>query len=400
MDEDPFACFDEDSEEDHDEDNNDDTIAIPARDDECGVLTFHRGTEQSLINYVRNYLSGEAEETTPESVMNAVDNFCVQRHWMMHVGPEKRHQLEASLRECVSSRSSSGSPFVLLELGTYCGYSSVLWANALQKLGVDFHIYTVEASLEFAGVAKGLIDLAGLASPISVLHLDLLQNQKLVNLLSNSVSTVDLLFIDHDKEAYLEDLQELERARLVRAGTHVVADNILFARIDDYRSYIQELAAKGIVRSRLEKASLEYSEIERRSASDPTLYEDGIGKNVTVWSYLAQYADTLVHSLLIRCLIIFSSLQKSLSTLEIQIDFVDSPVSLLTTLAWDKSTAFFCRVKERCLTAATRWGKKLSEVSSLAYSLHYKLNRSYGRPPRNFYHTTPLRNSRAMVATK
>lgn len=281
MDEDPFACFDEDSEEDHDEDNQDDTVhvAIPARDDECGVLTFHRGTEQSLRNYVRNHLSGDAEQRTPESVMDAVDDFCAQRHWMMHVGPEKRHQLEASLRECVSSRSSSGSPFVLLELGTYCGYSSILWANALQKLGVDFHIYTVEASLEFAGVAKGLIDLAGLASHISVLHLDLLQNQKLVHLLStNSVSTVNLLFIDHDKEAYLEDLQELERARLVRAGVHVVADNILFARIDDYRRYMQELAAKGIVRSRLEKASLEYSEIERQSASDPSLYEDGIGK--------------------------------------------------------------------------------------------------------------------------
>lgn len=81
---------------------------------------------------------------------------------------------------------------------------------------------------------------------------------------------------------------------------------------------------------------------------------------------------------------IFSSLQKSLSTLEIQIDSVDSPVSLLTALAWDESTAFFGRVKEGCLTPTTRWGNKLSEFSSLAYSLHYKLKRKLWPVSENF----------------
>lgn len=99
---------------------------------------------------------------------------------------------------------------------------------------------------------------------------------------------------------------------------------------------------------------------------------------------------TCPFTILIHCLMIFSSLQKSLSTLEIQIDSVDSPVSLLTALAWE-STAFFGRVKEGCLTPTTRWGNKLSEFSSLAYSLHYKLNENYGRSPRTFYDATPLR---------
>jgi catechol O-methyltransferase len=274
MSDDPFACFDE-SDDEHDGVGASPDNVAPTRDPECGVMSFHRGTEQSLLIFVRNH----AAATTPEAVMKAVDDFCLQRHWMMHVGPAKSLQLTTFLHECVASRGS-GRRFVLLELGTYCGYSSILWADTLQKLGIDFHVYTVEANPEFIEVARGLIELSGLGSSISVLHLDVLgKNQKLPDLLkANNVSTLDFVFFDHDKDAYLDDLQELEKAKLVHSGVHVVADNVLFACIDNYRCYIQDLTERGIVQSRLEKGSLEYSEVEQKAASDPSLYEDGIGK--------------------------------------------------------------------------------------------------------------------------
>ena len=57
-----------------------------------------------------------------------------------------------------------------------------------------------------------------------------------------AVPKIDFLFIDHDKDSYLPDLQILERAGMVRSGTTVVADNIIFAKISDYMSYVKHLS--------------------------------------------------------------------------------------------------------------------------------------------------------------
>lgn len=270
MADDLFACFDDNNDE------RDDGQYEAKRDPECGVLKFHNGTERSLLLYVENHSMG----STPQAVRNAVDKFCLQRHWMMHVGPHKSLQLASFLNECVAfRRSTKTSRFVVLELGTYCGYSSILWAETLQTLGIEFHVYTVEANPHFVEVARGLIKQSGMESFISVLYLDVLgKNQKICELMTaNSISDLDFVFLDHDKDSYLDDLQELEAANLVRTGVYVAADNVLFARIDSYRRYIQNLADRGIVQTRLEHSWLEYSELEQSAAADPSVYYDGIG---------------------------------------------------------------------------------------------------------------------------
>ena len=53
---------------------------------------------------------------------------------------------------------------------------------------------------------------------------------------------------------------------MVRAGTHVAADNVVFAEIDDYRHYMAGLAEKGTVTSRLEDSLMvEYCQPELES---------------------------------------------------------------------------------------------------------------------------------------
>jgi catechol O-methyltransferase len=275
MADDPFACFDDDD-DDNDNDEHVEGQYETTRDPDCGVLQFHNGTERSLLLFVENH----SIASTPQAVRNAVDKFCLERHWMMHVGPQKSRQLASFLRECVDCRRpNKTSRFVVLELGTYCGYSSILWAETLQTLGIDFHVYTVEANPEFVEVARGLINQSGMTSFISVLYLDVLcKNQKVADILSaNGVSDLDFVFLDHDKDAYLDDLQELEAAKLVHTGVYVAADNVLFARINNYRRYIQNLAERGIVQTRLEHSWLEYSEVEQGSTADPSIYCDGIG---------------------------------------------------------------------------------------------------------------------------
>ena len=93
----------------------------------------------------------------------------------------------------------------------------------------------------------------------------------------HAATQIDFLFIDHDKSLYLQDLQSLENDGMIGEGTFVAADNVVFAKIDDYRDYMKDLAAKGVVETILEEGFLEYSEPERTrqqsSGSDTQPYE-------------------------------------------------------------------------------------------------------------------------------
>jgi catechol O-methyltransferase len=228
------------------------------------------------------YVQQHAVEKTPIQVRRAVDTFCQNRHWMMHVGPEKSQQLTSFLRKQVANRQSStkNRTFVLLELGTYCGYSSILWAECLQNIGIDFHIYSLEADPTFVSISKSMVDIAGLSTSITILYNDIndVRNTLSSLLSSNNISHIDFVFLDHDKDAYLKDLQSLEAMKLIRAGVAVVADNVLFAQIENYRNYLQIHSMNKIVTTRLERSFLEYSDPERLTATNPELFDDGIGK--------------------------------------------------------------------------------------------------------------------------
>ncbi|KAG7340990.1 hypothetical protein IV203_022941 [Nitzschia inconspicua] len=60
---DPFECFDDDDDDDdindcdndsEDNDSNSQTTTCVVRDDLCGVLAFHAGTEDALLQYVKS----------------------------------------------------------------------------------------------------------------------------------------------------------------------------------------------------------------------------------------------------------------------------------------------------------------------------------------------------------
>lgn len=277
---DPFACFDSDRDE------SDTQVEAKIRDPDCGVLAFHAGTEQALLLHVQNQLN-LPEEQSPESVLQTIDDFCIERHWMMHCGPEKATILKEYCRQCVASRSPASKQFVLVELGTYCGYSSIMLSQALQEMSdlSSFHVYTVEVNPAHVAVAEAMIRLAKLVKNITVVYLDLNGIMKDENQLSNLLrsklgeATIDFLFLDHAKDAYLSDLQQLEKSGLVASGTYVAADNVVFAQIDEYRTYVKLLASQGIVETQLVESRLEYSEPDANESNKAKLI-DGIGKCV------------------------------------------------------------------------------------------------------------------------
>jgi catechol O-methyltransferase len=274
-DDDPFACFGDD-----DDESNAETTpaglyesASKQRDAECGVLAFHAGTERALVTYVENQLAGEAHSC--DSVIRAIDEFCMERHWMMHIGTNKAVVMQHFLTTCLASRSST-TPVQVVELGTYCGYSAIILGQTLQKADrTDCHIYTVEVNPQHAIVASRLIKLAKLDELISILLLE--ESSDLVSVLTSKLGEkkIDFLFLDHDKDNYLADLRRLER-NLLGAKAFVAADNVVFAQIDDYRNYVNALAAQGIVETKLVETQLEYSEPDA-NASNRDALQDGIG---------------------------------------------------------------------------------------------------------------------------
>ncbi|CAH2295590.1 Catechol O-methyltransferase [Pelobates cultripes] len=107
--------------------------------------------EQRVLAFVqKNAVRGD-----PQSVIDNIDKYCSQREWAMNVGDQKGLILDKIVKET--------NPSVLLELGTYCGYSAVRIGRLL-KPGARF--YTLEINPTFAAIAKQIIEFAGLKDKV------------------------------------------------------------------------------------------------------------------------------------------------------------------------------------------------------------------------------------------
>lgn len=279
-----MECFGSESEEESNEPTQ--------RDESCGICSFHAHTESSLLSHVRNSLkSAELESLVQraEHVLNSIDEFCMMRHWMMNIGPEKGTIISTTLKETIDvklSGQASKQPFVLVELGSYCGYSSILVAKeciAAYGNKLDLKLITLEINPEYITVANEMIKLSGLDGVISLLEVsfnghdtnlvDTLQKE----LTLSQLDTIDVLFIDHDKDSYRSDLMKLEASGLIRCGARVIADNVIFAKIDDYLRFVQKRQQDGVVATKTVKCNVEYSNVDSTVEYAETL-ADGIGE--------------------------------------------------------------------------------------------------------------------------
>lgn len=381
-DNDPFACFDGDDEDDNDESAIDDdsdgshhlrnplsaavattTKLIRRNEDDCGVLCFHAGTEAALLQYVKSkMMSYDASTSTvitsssptillqrSTTILKHMDDFCMSRHWMMHIGSEKAAVLKTFLLECfenywntlgqrrkntttddanntnsTNNSSSSSTPsvaaFQLLELGTYCGYSALFFVQTLLEECVKrrrrsqyddvhdpvedlpsflplFRLTTVEVVPQHASIANELLRLAGMERFVDIVVLQQIPDETLLSTTQSFFPTIttqrlDFVFLDHDKSMYSSDLQRLEQLGYIQQGTYVAADNVVFAQIDDYREYLSStLAAQGIVRTRLVEGQLEYSNIVEKVVQEGKDGDDTLTTKVTYASSDDRWKD-------------------------------------------------------------------------------------------------------------
>jgi catechol O-methyltransferase len=215
---DPFAVFHEDGDDDTENISiTPSTIATTSRDAANGPMSYHEGVEQALLQYIRNKLDfGNAvlqevvaATTRSETVIKLVDEFCMTRHWMMHIGPEKGTILDNFLKKCLQTFDQSNvanEPFVVLEIGTYCGYSTIRLLHFIRQHlqgGHKFHILTVDVNPQHQAVARQLIDLAGFSEYVTFL---LLNKEKTVgeavwDTMKEQMpdARVRFVFLDHEK---------------------------------------------------------------------------------------------------------------------------------------------------------------------------------------------------------
>lgn len=106
------------------------------------------------------------------------------------------------------------------------------------QLSEDTLIVTIEINPESAATARRIHEHAGVANRIQII-VD--QTNRAIPRLSKqfNIDSFDFIFIDHHKEAYLSDFKLLENVGLIKSGTMIVADNIIFPGAPDYVAYVR-----------------------------------------------------------------------------------------------------------------------------------------------------------------
>jgi catechol O-methyltransferase len=185
------------------------------------------GREEALAAHVLAHAPpGDLDEA-----IRVIDDFCVTRSVMMNVGDEKGEILDHAVQRV--------SPGLLLELGTYCGYSGLRMARVMPA---DARFFSIEFNPANAEIARRIWAHAGVGDRLTVIVGSLGDGGATVDRLRSEFGVtdeaLDFVFVDHDKKAYLPDLERIQRERWLHPGSVVVADNVKFPGAPEYRAYL------------------------------------------------------------------------------------------------------------------------------------------------------------------
>jgi len=204
------------------------------------------GREAALQRYVLD----NARRGDLDDAIRAIDRFAYTKSFLINVGDEKGALLDAAI--------SRAKPKLLLELGTYCGYSGLRTIRAVRS---DAHLVTIEYSPDNAAIAKSIFEHAGIADRVTIVVGTLGDGGKTAATLRERHAfdrgAVDFAFIDHAKEAYLPDLELILREGWLRHGAVVVADNVKVPGAPEYHAFMK--ANEGtLFRTREHSTHVEY----------------------------------------------------------------------------------------------------------------------------------------------
>ncbi|OBI89956.1 O-methyltransferase [Mycobacterium asiaticum] len=206
------------------------------------------GREAAVVDFVL----GNARAGDIDDVLAKIDQFAYEKSMLINVGDEKGAILDAAVRRA--------NPAVALELGTYVGYGALRIARAAPNAKV----YSVELADANAANARRIWGHAGVADRVTCVVGTIGDGGRTLDALANEhgfgSDTVDFLFLDHDKDAYLSDLQSILDRGWLHPGSIVVADNVRVPGAPKYRAYMREQQGK-LFDTTEHKAHLEYQSL-------------------------------------------------------------------------------------------------------------------------------------------
>lgn len=161
---------------------------------------------ENLIKYAENYTSKESEslqEIARECYENRADSSMLSGFYQGRV---------------LSVLTKMIQPKVVLEIGTYLGYSALCFAEGLAKGG---KIITLDVNAEMQAFAKSSAEKSAYADRIEF------RLGNATEIIPELNEIFDLVFIDADKENY-SNYYHLVFDKL-RIGGYIIADNVLWS---------------------------------------------------------------------------------------------------------------------------------------------------------------------------
>ena len=107
----------------------------------------------------------------------------------------------------------------------------------------DAHLWSIEFAAANAVITRRIWDHAGVADRVTAVVGSLGDGGTTLDRLSDdhgfAEGNLDFVFIDHDKSAYLPDLESLLKRGWLRRGSVVVANNVKIPGAPKYRAYMR-----------------------------------------------------------------------------------------------------------------------------------------------------------------
>ena len=179
---------------------------------------------RSVVSYVKK----EVEAGNPDMALLAADRYAIDNP-LMHIGATKGKILDGIVADV--------SPTIVVEIGAYFGYSAVRMARLVMKkkgaklISIEFNPINADSSRDFVKFAglSGIVDIVTGSAADKIPQLRDMYG----------IDHVDMIMLDHWKAFYVADLKRMEETGLMRKGTVVVADNILWPGAPKYVKYVR-----------------------------------------------------------------------------------------------------------------------------------------------------------------
>lgn len=202
---------------------------------------------------LQRYVLAKARRGDLDDAIRTIDAFAYDESYLINVGDEKGAILEAAIARVRPKR--------LLELGTYCGYSAL---RTVRVAPPDAHLVTIEFNADNAAIAQSIFEHAGIADRVTIVRGALGDGGKTAAKLRDEhgfgPGTLDFVFVDHAKEAYLPDLELILREGWLRRGAVVTADNVKVPGAPEYHAFMKANEGKRF-RTREHSTHLEYQKL-------------------------------------------------------------------------------------------------------------------------------------------